>query len=128
MQGREQRTTPRFKLPPMYTLLRARPEGEHHPDRTLGYAWTGHVYDISSSGMRFELDQAVPAGTRLEVRVMLPGHGHHTFRAVGNVVRLHDDAAEPGPMRMGMTFDRFESDTDQQVLAGYLGHSHLQAA
>lgn len=128
MQGREQRMTTRFKLPPMYTLLRARLEGVHDPDRTLGYAWTGHVYDISTSGMRFELDQSVPAGTRLEVRVMLPGHGHHAFRAVGNVVRLHDEESDFGPMRMGMTFDRFETETDQQVLADYLGHSQLQAA
>jgi hypothetical protein len=78
--------------------------------------------------MRFELDSALPAGTRLEVRVLLPGQGHHAFHAVGSVIRLHDDADDPGPMRMGMTFDRFVDEIDQRLLAGYLQSSHLQAA
>lgn len=131
MQGDEQRTSPRFKLPPMYTLLRARPEQAASPDeldQPSRYPWTGHVYDISTAGMRFELDHALPAGARLEVRVLLPGQGHHAFRAVGSVIRLHDDADEPGPMRMGMTFDRFADEADQRLLAGYLQSSRLQAA
>jgi hypothetical protein len=71
MQGCEQRTSPRFKLPPMYTLLRARtasPEALDSFGPSARYPWTGHVYDISTVGMRFELDHALPAGTRLEVR------------------------------------------------------------
>jgi hypothetical protein len=131
MQGGEQRTTPRFRLPPMYTLLRARlarPDADALPHQDDRYPWTGHVYDISLSGMRFELDHALAAGTRVEVRVLLPGRGHHAFRAVGNVVRLHDEADEPGPMRMGMTFDDFADSADQGLLTDYLQASQLQAA
>ncbi len=80
-----QRTEPRLKLPAMYTLVRVRLAGEEY------YRWTGHVYDVSLSGMRFELDEVITPGTEIEVRTMLPGHRHTLFRAFGRVVRIHDD-------------------------------------
>lgn len=118
------RQHPRLRLPAMYTLVRVRLAGENR------YRWTGHIYDISISGMRFKLDQALPAGTDIEVRGMLPGQTHILFHAVGRVVRIHDDhdADAFGPTRMGMMFDRFRTTCDHQRLAGYLEHAGLAAA
>ena len=118
----ESRMFPRLKLPAMYTLVRVRPQG------TDRYCWTGYIYDISATGMRFELDAALPAGTAVEVRAMLPGTDQITFHATGTVVRIHDDSDELGPMRMGMLFEKFTHHADRTRLIGYLESSGLRAA
>jgi len=121
-QGAEARRHPRLKIAAMYSLVRVRPTGG---DR---YLWTGHIYDVSLSGMRFELDHALEPGTTIEVRGILPGQEHVTFRASGQVVRLHDDQNEPGPARMGMAFDEFHSEVDELRLADYLDGNSLKLA
>jgi len=111
----EARIAPRLSLPAAYTLVRVKPVGG---DR---YRWTGHIYDISLTGMRFELDAPLPPGSEVEVRGMLPGHHHTTFRATGRVVRIHDDQdSDGGPSRMAMTFDKFQTTIDQRKLMDYL--------
>lgn len=112
--AKDLRNHPRLKLPAMYTLLRAKLLGQGR------YDLTGHIYDISISGMRFELDQAMEPGTLIEVRSMLPGKDHTTFRATGKIIRLHSDEEDLGPAIMGMTFESFRSPMDYQRLAGYL--------
>lgn len=109
----EHRHEPRRNLPVMYTLLRVRLTGEHR------YRWTGHIYDISLDGMRFEVDEAIEPGTEVEIRALLPGHSHMLFHASGRVVRLHDDEVV-GPTRMGMSFGGFRSTLDRQRLMSYL--------
>ena len=109
----DSRQSVRVKLPAMYTLVRVKPVGAER------FRWTGYIYDISSSGMRFELDAPVDPGIKLEVKAMLPGTQHTTIRAQGTVVRIHDDDQLPGPTRMGMTFDHFIEE-DQVRLANYL--------
>ncbi len=118
----EARRRPRIKVPPMYTLVRVRPEGQTE------YCWTGYIYDISDTGMRFELDAPVDPGTRLEVRAMLPGTVHTSFDAAGAVVRIHDDEDDlNGPVRMGMYFDRFATNTDERKLKRYLSNARQAA-
>ncbi len=109
---RNQRSAPRATLPPMYTLLRAKRPGE---DR---YRWAGHLYDISMSGLRFEIDTPLETGETLQVRAMLPGREHVTVRIEGRVARMHDD--EAGPIRMGLIIDRFLGPRDRQKLTAYL--------
>ncbi|MFI4861007.1 MAG: PilZ domain-containing protein [Phycisphaerales bacterium JB063] len=109
-----QRTEPRLKLPAAYTLVRARVVGSSK------YTWTGHLYDISASGMRFELDMPLEVDAQIEVRGMLPGKDHTSFRAIGRVVRLHSDAEDLGPAVMGMVFEQFRSPMDYQRLLAYL--------
>lgn len=119
----EVRHEPRLKLPAMYTLLRAR-----HPGDTR-YRWTGYIYDISVTGMRFELDEALEPGTEIEVRGMLPAGKHTTFRASGRVVRIHDDEEmRVGPVRMAMNFDAFIRENERERLVDYLQTSGLRAA
>lgn len=118
----DSRQSPRLKLPAMYTLVRVRPVGGEK------FCWTGYIYDISSTGMRFELDRELEAGTEVEVRAMLPGYPHTTFNASGHVVRRHDDPEEIGPARMGLIFDKFSHSNDRRKLEDYLDHSHTKAA
>ena len=110
----DSRRASRIKLPAMYTLVRVRPQGAGR------YRWTGFAYDISDSGMRFELDEALPPGSHLDVRVILPGATTTTFHASGRVVRTHDDPDEPGPVRMGMRFESFRLQTYCAHLKSYL--------
>lgn len=112
--SRDLRQHPRVKVPAMYTLVRARVVG------STKYTWTGHIYDISVGGLRFELDMPVEVGTQLELRGMLPGGGHTTFRVVGRVVRIHSDPEERGPVVMGLQFESFQSPMDRQRLAEYI--------
>lgn len=116
------RQFPRLRLPAMYTLMRVRPQGAER------YMWTGYIYDISASGMRFELDTALPPGTTVEFRAMLPGQFHTTFSGAGTVVRLHDDEEEKGPMRMGLSINAFARHGDRRRLSDYLQSAGLKAA
>ena len=118
----EARNQPRLKLPAMYTLLRVRHAG------TPRYRWTGYIYDISTTGMRFELDASLEPGTKIDVRGMLPGARHTTIRATGHVIRLQDDEDSVGPFRMAMSFESFSHHIDRNRLLDYLSHSDLRAA
>ena len=112
--GAEARQSPRIRLPAMYTLLRLRKKGEAR------YNQTGYIYDISQTGMRFELDDPIEPGTELEFRALLPVGQTTTFSAQGHLIRMHDDLHEVGPVRMAMHFDSFKSNMDKQKLAEYL--------
>jgi len=111
---RDLRACPRLKVPAMYTLLRVGLVGSGR------YLWSGHIYDVSLSGLRFELDTVLEPGTQVEIRGMLPGGTYTTFRAIGRVVRMDSDAEEPGPATMGLTFESFNSPMDYERLAVYL--------
>lgn len=116
------RRFPRLKLPPMYTLIRVKPHGDE------AYLWTGHIYDVSESGIRFELDQSLAPGTRVDVRAMLPGARHATFEATGRVVRIHDEWDHFGPSRMGLIIEQFSDTDSEEQLKSYLGQSMPMAA
>ncbi|MEM9296517.1 MAG: PilZ domain-containing protein [Planctomycetota bacterium] len=110
----ELRGEPRLSLPFMYCELRAR-------TGTQGaYDMEGHIYDLSLSGLRFELDDALPTGARLELRLSLPGPEPIVVKASANVVRLVDEDDEPGPVRMGASFVAFRTPMDRERLEGYL--------
>jgi len=115
----EARQHPRLKLPAMYTLVRVRPRGQTR------YRWTGYAYDVSASGLRFELDERLDTGAEVDVRVLLPGRQHVVFNALGRIVRLHDDDGTPGPVRMGLTFDQFPQESERQRLHAYLTDAGL---
>ena len=118
----ETRQQPRLKVSAAYSMLRVRPVGE------TDYKWSGHIYDVSMSGMRFEIDDALEPGTQVEVRGLLPGQNNAQFSAIGRVVRYHDEGPEAGPTRMGMVFDQFSTRTDETRLAHYLDDAGLRLA
>ena len=61
----------------------------------------GHAYDVSESGLRLELDSALPVGTPVDVELHMPGLGS-AIHLVGRVARVFDEIDDPGPRRMGM--------------------------
>lgn len=76
----------------------------------------GHGYDISMSGMRFELDDELAAGTEVSVEVYPPAEREPIrMRAVVVRVFAHDD--DPGPRRMAVQFTAFERPEDRDRLA-----------
>ena len=117
---RDQRVEPRLKLPAMYTLARVRRLDEPQ------YRWTGHIYDISLSGMRFEIDEVIEVGSQIEMRAMLPGHRHTLLRVTGRIVRVHEDEPIVAPVRMGMAFEAFANSIDRHRLERYLAAAGLQ--
>jgi hypothetical protein len=101
----------------MYTSVAVR---ELDSDR---FTFIGHAYDISAGGMRFELDTPIEPGTRVAVRIALPGgrtQSWATPRAVfafANVLWIEeDDLDTTGPVRMACAFTNFCKPNDEAVL------------
>lgn len=97
------------------------------------FTYTGHAYDISEGGLRFELDKGIDAGTEVAVQVTLPGEpepkggpGRSVF-AIANIVRLQEED-EPGPVRMAAVFSRFAREGDRERLAKQLGSGRFAKA
>jgi c-di-GMP-binding flagellar brake protein YcgR len=120
-EDRDARRFPRVSLPAMYTLARVRLEGEP------GYHLHGHLYDLSLGGTRLELDRPLPIGEWLELRAMLPGAPHVTFRATGRVVRDHAPCFdEMGAPRMGLAFEAFHSEMERRRVRQYLADRGIE--
>lgn len=75
----------------------------------------GHGYDISLTGMRFELDEELACGTEVKVEVYTPGESL-PISISGAIVRVfsHDD--DPGPRRMAVQFTAFATPRDRERL------------
>jgi len=113
------RNAERFAVAPMYTEIRAR--------RRDGDEMTGHIYDVSSSGVRLELDEAVAPGEAMTVAMDLPGVVG-PVGAAGVIVWINDELDDPGPRRMAMRIETFASADDRQRYARFLGGSFARQA
>ncbi len=107
----------RLKVPAMYTQVRGKPPG------AARYTLSGHLYDVSMTGIRFEFDEPLPAGQHIQFRIQLPGEEQAVVRLEASIVRLHDESNEPGPVRMGAHIEKFLWPTDRETLESYL-HAH----
>ena len=76
----------------------------------------GHGYDISSTGMRFELDEALAAGTEVTIDLYPPAE-QVPIRIRGTVVRVFSSDDDPEPRRMAVQFTGFDSPKDRERLA-----------
>ncbi len=112
----DRRQHPRFAVTPSYSQVRLRLLTEETFTRT------GHVYDVSEGGIRFEMDVPVEPGTPVAMEIMLPdrngtmtidGPGRAVF-LLGNVVWC--DADEPGPAQMALVITRFARAGDRDRL------------
>jgi hypothetical protein len=92
----------------------------------------GHCYDLSEGGVQFELDDALPAGTPIELNIELPNgtlgqpEQERLVRVVGNVV--WNDQTEPGPVRMAAVFSKFVAGVDKDRLFRHIAGGHLTRA
>lgn len=112
----DRRIYARYALPAMYTAVAIRPG---HSDAFL---YEGHAYDLSLGGVRFELDEPLPPGTAVGVRIDLPGvtpfgglADARPVYALANIVWLEDED-QPGPYRMAAVFTRFALPGDKERL------------
>lgn len=84
---------------------------------------TGHIYDISEKGLRFEVDRPLPVGSAIELELLVPPE--ESIRVSARVVRVFDEADDPGPRRMGAEFIGFGSPGDEARFEGLLDSYHL---
>lgn len=94
----DRRNAERFRLETALVFVVVGAHGD--TPETKGH-FEGHAYDISDSGIRVELDAALPVGTPVDVSMQFPGCGA-AIRLVGTVARLFDEIDDPGPRRMGL--------------------------
>ncbi len=89
-----------------------------------GSSLEGHVYDISGTGIRLELDKALAIGQIVEVDFFFAGilKGIHF---TGVVTRVFDEIDDPGPRRMGIEILRFISDADELRMNSLLDSASL---
>jgi len=79
----------------------------------------GHLYEVSLGGMRFELDEPVPAGARFRAEINLPGCGA-PITVDARVVRVYDEVDDPGPRRMVAEFETFAAGARALTVDGRL--------
>lgn len=112
----DRREHERFALAPGYTAISVRP-------RAGGQWHEGHAYDISEGGVRLDLDDRIPPGTIVEIKVDLPRSGlrgpaedadETMIAATGTVVWCDDE--DPGAVRMGVRIAAFANTADRERL------------
>lgn len=125
----DRRAYPRFLMPSMYTVVAVRPLDSER------FLWSGHAYDVSAGGMRFELDHPIEPGTPISVRLQLPGaqslrmSERRPVYAFANVVWIEeDDLEDTGPVRMACVFKRFVMPGDLERLTTRLASGRFSAA
>ncbi len=123
----DRRQYPRFQLEPMYTPIAVRTADSEHFDIE------GHAYDISEGGIRFELDRAVPPGTKIVMQITLPnldpmqiGPGR-SILVNANVIWIEDEE-EPGPVRTAAVFTGFARVGDRERLLKQFATGRYRAA
>jgi c-di-GMP-binding flagellar brake protein YcgR len=87
----------------------------------------GHVYDISATGVRIELDEALHPGECVVLNLDLPG-AQMSVNASASVVWVNDPQDDPGPRRMALRFTSFSAQADRDRLISYLGTADRHAA
>ncbi|MEM8835439.1 MAG: PilZ domain-containing protein [Planctomycetota bacterium] len=113
----DRRRHTRFVLPSMYTSIEVRRADREEFDLA------GHAYDISGGGCRFELDDVIEPGTRIAIRLQLPGANElrvserKPVYVFANVVWVEEEDLEhAGPVRMAAVFSRFVMPGDEERL------------
>lgn len=135
-QTNDRRRHERFTVDPMYSAVAVSPLptsnrtsdgcGGEHVDGHVDSQVDGHVYEVSLGGIRFELDQPLPVGTRVSVEVTLPGCTK-PICAEGRIVRVFDEIDDPGPRRMVVEFETFAAGA-REYLDRYLSQKWLRRA
>ena len=123
----DRRAADRFGPPVGCARVVVRTDGSFspHPDVDTRLL-EGHAYDVSVSGVRFELDTALPVGMPVEMELWLPGLVD-PVRASARVVRVFDEHDDPGPRRMAAVFTAFLTPADASRLAVHLGSGYFAA-
>lgn len=114
MDQLEHRRHPRLRLDPACTSVVVQAIED---DRVQ--TMHGHAYDVSESGVRIELDEALRPGQHVGMCLQLPTEAGGVFVS-GRIMWVFDDQDDPGPRRMAVQFTRFLHDEDRHRLLRYL--------
>jgi hypothetical protein len=111
----DRRGTERLAVEPGFTPVRVRTRDP------VGLVRDGHTYDLSESGVQFELDEKIEPGTHVIIEIELPSPVAGSDDLVERIVGVEADVvwadeSEPGPVRMAARFTRFESRADRERL------------
>ncbi len=117
----DKRQFPRRPLPTGYAEVRVKRPGRKR------YSMAGHAYDISATGMRFELDRPLNYGEQVELLISLPSPVNKSIAAKGVMVRYHDPE-EAGPVRMAVMFTEMADPNDRLLIDSYVRAAQRQAA
>ena len=119
--GRDRRVHTRYVMPSSYTSIAVRPADSER------FLFEGHAYDVSEGGMRFEIDEPIPPGSRIAARIDLPGSTalrvveRRPVYVMANVVWIEEDDLDlPGPVRMACVFRQFVQPGDRDRLLSRL--------
>ena len=110
----DRRQHARHALQAMYTSVEA-----IRSVQADGESLLGHIYDVSEGGVRIELDDPLPPGEPLQVKLRLPGETRGVA-AHADVVWVNPEDDDPGPRRMALRFTDFISDDDRDRLRRFL--------
>lgn len=116
----------RFSVAPMYSSIAVRPIDQ------ASYTEEGHAYDISETGVCFDLDRGYAPGTELAMRIDL-SEMHERDQApniifvVGKVVWADDDEVN-GPVRMALSVNKYPREGDREKLVERFGAGKLRRA
>ncbi len=116
------RAADRFSPPVGYSRVVIVPDSTELKPRSdeAEHSLEGHAYDVSLNGLRFELDEPLDEGTKVDVELHLPGL-LRSIRTKGRVVRVFDEDGDEGPKRMAVTFQSFDNPADASRLTAHLG-------
>ncbi len=112
----------RCALPAAYTSVEA-----SGPSHMRGQSLLGHAYDVSEGGVRIELDEPLPQGEPVQVRLSLPGE-QDAVAAHADVVWVNDELDDPGPRRMALRFKDFVTTADRDRLLRFIGQGVMRVA
>jgi len=127
MSSATRRRHARFLTLPAYTPVALRTLD------TTAFDLHGHAYNVSESGVMFELDRGIDPGTPVALQITMPrsvrgqdqGPGRSIF-VMGNVIWLDD--SEPGPARMAVAITSFARAGDRERLLNALNSGKLAKA
>jgi Tfp pilus assembly protein PilZ len=110
----DRRQHERFRLSPMYS-----PVTVQHVEGLRMQVLDGHAYDVSESGVRLELDQALQIGERVALLLQIAGE-ERGIGITAQVVWVNPEEDDPGPRRMAMRFLTFSAGSDRRRLIDYI--------
>lgn len=122
----------RFRLAPMYSRVTMRLLDQDE------FPFEGHAYDVSESGLKFEMDSPLEVGTSIILRLDIPLDIHglpptdprdQYIEVLARVVWIDEEDMEFGPVKMAAEFSRFTRFGERErLIATFCTGRYIRAA
>ena len=97
----DRRDDQRVTLDPAYSPVQVRRLND------MATILPGHAYDISPTGSRFELDESLEPGERIQIEIDSVVC-KSTLKTTGTIQWISSEDDDPGPRRMAVEFDTLQ--------------------